>query len=96
VLNQDIPLPSREAVRADAALQDGQHGDTAVLPHAQESGATDAVRATTALQRSAPMCCGKVYLVNSKRNGEYRRYECRKCGKRVSYGSKGRGRPRKT
>jgi hypothetical protein len=41
------------------------------------------------------MCCGKVYLVNSKRNGEYRRYECRKCGKRVSYGNKGRGRPRK-
>jgi hypothetical protein len=66
VLNQDIPLPSREAVRADAALQ-----------------------------HSAPTCCGRVYLVNSKRNGEYRRYECRKCGKRVSFGSKGRGRPRK-
>jgi hypothetical protein len=84
------------AVRADAALQDGQHGDTAVLPHAQESGATDAVRATTVLRYLAPECCGRaMYLTNSKRGGEYRRFWCKACGKRVSIGAKRRGRPKK-
>jgi hypothetical protein len=84
------------AVRADAALQDGQHGDTAALPHAQESGAADAVRATTVPQHSAPLCCGRAMLMtNRKRNGEYRRYMCLYCDKRISFGSKGRGRPRK-
>jgi hypothetical protein len=44
----------------------------------------------------APECCGrKMYLANSKRNGEYRRYECYVCGGKVSFGAKGRGRPPK-
>lgn len=44
----------------------------------------------------APECCGvPTKMVTSKRNGDYRRYQCAECGKRVSIGSKGIGRPKK-
>jgi hypothetical protein len=70
-------------------------GDSTVLTQDVQPADGEVVSGDAALQNSAPTCCGRVYLINSKRNGEYRRYECRKCGKRVSIGSKGRGRPRK-
>jgi hypothetical protein len=71
-------------------------GNSTVLTQDIPLSSGEPVRADAVPLYSAPTCCGRVYLINSKRNGEYRRYECRKCGKRVSIGSKGRGRPRKS
>jgi hypothetical protein len=71
-------------------------GNSTVLTQDIPLSSGEPVRADAVLQDSAPVCCGKTMsLQNTKRNGEYKRYACKFCDEKISFGSKGRGRPRK-